>query len=319
MAATAAGRRITEAHHLQQQQVQDGFVAEFLSLWALLDLARPDVTGDAWVRAVMTLLRQYRRRSVELADEYVRAFRLAELPDSDPLPAGPPARPPEPDAPARPTPPDAVSAVSAETPRTPRTAQDVEDEVDAELDAAAERSLQLMGPLNITNRLRLAQPPERIERAVLVQASGSAARHVAAGGRRRALQVVRSDTQIKGYIRVTREDPCSFCAMLASRGPVYRNEWQGGRIANNRDTNTAGDVRGQFVGEGEFKVHDHCRCTIEPVYVDTPREQWPGRAAEFQDLWYASTEEFSGWDKAKAFRRVYEQLQRDARKVAAAA
>jgi hypothetical protein len=299
MAATAAGRRITEAHHLQQQQVQDGFTAEFLSLWALLDLARPDVTGDAWVRAVMTLLRQYRRRSVELAEEYARAYRLAELPGSDPLPPSlvdPPA-PPAPDAPARET----------------------EEEIVAELDAAAERSLQLMGPLNVANRIRQAQPPERIERAVLVQASGSAARHVAAGGRQRTMRVIRDDDQIEGYIRVTREDPCSFCAMLASRGPVYKNEFTAGRVSNRRDTNTDGDVRGQFVGSGEFKVHDHCRCWVEPVYVDTPRELWPGRAAEFQDLWYATTEEYSGWDKAKAFRRVYEQLQRDARELAAAA
>lgn len=59
--------------------------------------------------------------------------------------------------------------------------------------------------------------------------------------------------------RVTDGKPCGFCAMLASRGPVYRSEA------------TARGAGGRY--------HDHCGCTVEPHYGSfaewkpTPEEQ----------------------------------------------
>lgn len=257
MAATAAGARLTEAHRAEQAQVQDGFLAEFLAIWTLLNQDDPEQSGDAWVRAVMSLMRQFRRRSVELADEYYRAFRLAELSSDDHW-----------------DPPAALDDV-------------------AELDAAAKRSLELMGPLNVANRRRRLQPADRISANVLVQASGSAARHVANGGRAVVLRDVAQDEKALGWARVTRDNPCAFCAMLASRGPVYKTRQQAG-----------------------FQPHDHCRCYPEPVFTrDAP---WPGRGREFQELWYSATSGYSGRDAINAFRRAHERGLREVRRADAA-
>lgn len=70
-----------------------------------------------------------------------------------------------------------------------------------------------------------------------------------------------SRTQRKAWRRVTDGDPCAFCAMLASRGPVY--------------TETTALARG-FDG---LRYHKGCGCTAEPWYGDwsdwqpTPAEQ----------------------------------------------
>lgn len=60
--------------------------------------------------------------------------------------------------------------------------------------------------------------------------------------------------------------PCGFCAMLASRGPVYK-------------TSTSAGAR-------VSAFHDHCRCTVVPVY--TSRE-WDGK------------------DEALRYARIYQQ------------
>lgn len=72
-------------------------------------------------------------------------------------------------------------------------------------------------------------------------------------GRRTLTDAVQSDRKARGWARLTKPDACSFCRLMATRGAVYKTE------------ETAG--RGKpFIGEGEFKFHDHCACGIEPVF-----------------------------------------------------
>jgi len=59
--------------------------------------------------------------------------------------------------------------------------------------------------------------------------------------------------------RVASANSCAFCAMLASRGPVYKEETV------------------------DFEAHDHCTCGSEPVYEGA---EWPPNSKEYQDLWY---------------------------------
>lgn len=75
------------------------------------------------------------------------------------------------------------------------------------------------------------------------------------GGRRTVVEAVQEDRQARGWARETRGDCCYFCAMLASRGAVYKDEHTAGRTAN-----------AKFVGEGEFKFHNNCHCTAVPVF-----------------------------------------------------
>src|SRR5690606_32687268 len=44
------------------------------------------------------------------------------------------------------------------------------------------------------------------------------------GGRRQVIDTVRDDPVALGWYRVTDGDPCAVCALLASRGAVYRSQ-----------------------------------------------------------------------------------------------
>lgn len=61
-------------------------------------------------------------------------------------------------------------------------------------------------------------------------------------GRDTITGAVRQDRAAKGWARVPESGACSFCALLATRGAVYK-----------QDTVT-------------FRSHDHCRCHAEPVF-----------------------------------------------------
>lgn len=75
------------------------------------------------------------------------------------------------------------------------------------------------------------------------------------GGRQTVVDAVQEDRQARGWARETRGDCCYFCAMLASRGAVYKNEHTAGREAN-----------AKFTGAGEFKFHNNCHCVAVPVF-----------------------------------------------------
>jgi hypothetical protein len=83
---------------------------------------------------------------------------------------------------------------------------------------------------------------------------GSALRHAANGGRAALDQTRQADPVAVGYYRQTKADPCYFCAMLASRGVVYKE--------GSFDESDA-----RFEGDGKAKVHDHCVCFNRPVYM----------------------------------------------------
>ncbi|MDN5725167.1 MAG: hypothetical protein L0G99_04435 [Propionibacteriales bacterium] len=83
---------------------------------------------------------------------------------------------------------------------------------------------------------------------------GAIQRHILAGGRDTIDQATLANPNSVGWRRVTDGKPCAFCALLASRGPVYTN-------ANN-------------AGQGR-RFHDRCGCTIEEVIGD-----WRPTAAE---------------------------------------
>jgi hypothetical protein len=123
----------------------------------------------------------------------------------------------------------------------------------------------------------------------LTRTSGSVTRHVLNGGRETILRSVSEDKEARGWARVTDGDPCAFCALLASRGPVYK------------------DIT------VDFQAHDECGCSAEPVYG---RSEWPGRAREFHDLYNEAIHEANEADELhrgtsndlfNAFRRRYER------------
>lgn len=351
MASTPEGRRLTEAHRQAQQQVRADFLLEFLALWALLDTARLDDTGPGWVSAVMRAVAAHRLVSAEVATQYFYDFAAAEAPSSIArprpaieLPPGvtssprPPAAPPrrqarrrDPVFPARresqtrrPRGEDVIprgdgSGLRWDVDETaierPRTRIEIPDIDWVERDRAVEVSLNVTGPIGQKSKIKRKKPLRLVQDESFVQAAGAASRHVLDGGNRSVLKLIEENDRLIGYIRVTDGDPCYFCAMLASRGPVYRTPKRAG--PNQRgERNSSGRAGEAFTGAGAWKVHDNCACTVEPVF--SSNTEWPGRGREFAQLWQDNiSKRYSGDEAVKAWRQFYERYQREQRRAIA--
>lgn len=172
------------------------------------------------------------------------------------------------------------------------------------VDENVRKSLLVVGPYDMVNKAREIQrtaPPEQ-QRALMAQAkqvtakkiASAAMRHVQAGGRDTLIDNTKRDTTALGWVRVTSDEPCYFCAMLASRGITYR--------AFEEDSFDLSDPR--FIGPGTAKVHDNCGCSIKPVRAEN--DPLLAKANEFADLW----EEWGagGGDALLRFRRGYERF-----------
>lgn len=145
-------------------------------------------------------------------------------------------------------------------------------------------SLLVTGPVTVKRTLtRGASLDVAISKARTATA-GAAYRMTADAGRETIRDTARRDRVALGYARVTDGNPCAFCAMLASRGPVYHDE-----------------ATARFGIEGD-PYHDGCGCLPAPVYSKS--DPWPGRAREFEALWAESTKGHSGRDAINAFRRA---------------
>ncbi len=291
MASTPEGRALTEQHRQSQIAVRAAFLAAFLPLWPLLAWADLDGAGVAWVRAVMELIRSFRQDSANLSAGYYRQFREVEAPRAR------------------------LAAPLVRYQRGPQLAGRVPDVVEpffldprpdglvvpirkrravdpavvdwSRADRAAERSMLVTGPIELKRRAGRGESEDRAKAEGLKIASAAGSRHVLNGGRETFLSLVQADERVLGWARVTDSDPCSFCALLASRGPVYRSPVRAG-----------------------FRAHDGCACTAEAVFAS--RAAWPGRAREFQRLYYASTRGQSGKDAIRAFRRAHDAKRREA-------
>jgi hypothetical protein len=244
VAATREAQRLTEAHRLAQARLGARTVAQMLALWPLLDVEDLDATVDRWLRAAVPVIQSQRTTSARLAANYVDQFKKLEL--------GLSARAP---------------IVLAETAR-PETVVS---------------SLVVTGPATIKSNMARGLLLERAVDHARTKVAGAAMRHVLNGGRETTDGIIRADRQALGYARATSGRACSFCAMLASRGPVYKG------------ADTAG-----------FQPHDHCSCSVEPVYRRDAA--WPAGSTAYKAQWeqakaLARDEDL---DVSVAFRRLHE-------------
>lgn len=241
MARTREGEALTEAHRLAQVALSQRSVADFLRVWALLDAKAINASFPAYYRAAKLVIDANRRRSTDLAAAYLDAFRRAE---------------------------------GVTTPLTAARAAEIAEE-------QARTSLLVTGPVQVFQGLKQGRPLQDAMQRAMTASAGAVTRHVLSAGRETIEATVQRDESALGVARVTDGSPCYFCAMLASRGAVYKSEM------------TAG-----------FDAHDHCGCGTEPVYG----EDWtpPARTQRFAEMYSQSTSDATGADKVKAFRRAYE-------------
>lgn len=100
------------------------------------------------------------------------------------------------------------------------------------------------------------------------------------GGRYTVIETVQVDDRAVGWYRVTDSDPCAFCALMASRGAVYKSQ-----------------------SSASFRAHWRCNCAAEAAYT---RSRYPNDAAkQWGDLYNRSTR--GSRDPLNAFRRAYER------------
>jgi hypothetical protein len=140
-------------------------------------------------------------------------------------------------------------------------------------------SLYVTGRNQIGRSVAAGLSPQAAVRTAFVTMSGAVSRHVLDAGRTTIIDSAVADPKTVGWQRVTDGDPCSFCAMLASRGAAYRQDTVG------------------------FQAHDHCGCTAEPRYEGS---RMTSDAQRWRSLWNESTRGTSGRDALNAFRRAYE-------------
>lgn len=131
-----------------------------------------------------------------------------------------------------------------------------------------------------------------VERAGTVGAVAGV-RVALSGGRRGLLGAIATDSVALGYFWQTRQDgqaPCSWCAMLASRGVVYK-----------ADSWPSTDPRPH--GFLKVEAHDGCACHLAPVWSRS--QEIPDGTRNLEAQWRVSTRTFSGDAKVRAWRSWY--------------
>lgn len=130
--------------------------------------------------------------------------------------------------------------------------------------------------------------------AALARTQGSAERLVLNTGRDTITAAVEQDRQARGWARSIGLTACSFCAMLATRGAVYKQD-----SFVESDKKFAGDV-------STIKVHDHCHCFPTPVFT---AYEPTARVRQLQADWKTVTKGRSGRDARLAWRAHIEGRQ----------
>ncbi|SDJ74642.1 hypothetical protein [Streptomyces indicus] len=326
MATINSARQLADEHRRAQTAVASRTAAQVLDGWhRLVQPRRLEESAPRWLDVSLDVVSVERTQSRELAASYLRLHRALStdttLPPYDEHPAD-----------------DVITlgelrqdfADLAET-ELGRARDDgvvvvIEDDYtwpEPDTDghnAAARTSLIVTGPTHARQRLTEAErsvDSGRLDDADFLEeldalmrdagatAAGAADREVLRGGRDLLHTASATDPRVIGWARVTDTDPCAWCAMLASRGAVYR-------------TRDAGQLRGRagqtppaVDPEDLAKYHDLCHCQVLPIYSRTDWLPEQGRA--FRELWDEATQGHTGQDAINAYRRAIEARRRRAR------
>lgn len=207
--------------------------------------------SEQFIARMLPLIRMYRDRSEGHAARFYERERFAAVPDASPFSGA--------------------------------RADEVPDE-------AIITSLTVTGLVRATQALEQVALAEALE---LAQTSlqGAVSRITLNAGRSYSLNAFTEDRLAVAYFRQTGPGCCSFCAMLASRGAVYRE-----------DSFEQSDPR--FFGPGNAKVHDECGCVMGTLWRrDTAA---PDFNTSMRRIWDEVTRGKSGQAAQNAFRNVYE-------------
>lgn len=246
MSRTPEAAQLTQAHQRAQLALRADVMADLTRMWTMFYTGDLDETFRKFASAAEILIRQRHAQSAGLAAAYFERFRAAE---------------------------GAAGLVA------PRVAQAPSAEL-------VEQTLRAAGLSGVKAATRAGKPPAAAGRNGLVKVLGTAARVVLTGGRSTLVESVRADKSARGWQRVTSGSPCPFCAMVASRGPVFKTD-----------------------RSARFEAHDHCGCTAEPYYEGSRTlatnarlaEQWETAQRQARDA--GELQRGTSNDALNAFRR----------------
>ncbi|MGW9637444.1 VG15 protein [Nocardiopsis alba] len=126
------------------------------------------------------------------------------------------------------------------------------------------------------------------------KADGAAEKLVADATRETIVGAVEADLEARGWVRQAALGACSFCKLMAIRGPVYSDADAAG-----------GDANSRFQGDGDFKFHDHCNCHAAVIFRG---QTWamPPHVREWKRVYDESTKDVTEGGAAlrNAFRRA---------------
>lgn len=258
------------------QQAQNAAAVATFTLTYWLSQGDEDnlaVSSQDWLERVIQAILRGRQDAYRIAVAYATAVRNIQAPTAPPFTAPPLPEPPREQL---------VKSLSFTGPREAAIAL-----------AKVPEPMEPPPTATESDRDRYAREREQwraMRRKAMENAGAKAAaaayRHTQNGGRDTIDMVVKQDPVALGYTRITKGNPCAFCLMLASRGPVY-----------SEDSFDRSDPR--FTGPGEHKVHDACGCSLRPNYK-RGRENWTDQALQADEVWRQMLKDNPGISGKKA-------------------
>jgi hypothetical protein len=197
---------LAHRHRSEQLALRAAMLQTLIGLWPTLRPDQLDRTFPAWALSVGQLIVTRRAVSAGLAERYLRAERFASGVPGDPT---------------------IVPAGQIEPGRIAT-------------------SLRVTSVIAVKQSMLAGQPVQQALDNAFVQSSGAATRLALDGGRETVIGSMQADPHVTRFRRITAENPCPFCLLLAGRGAVY--------------------LTAESAGENN-QFHDHCSCVIAPEYT----------------------------------------------------
>ncbi|WP_327431424.1 VG15 protein [Streptomyces sp. NBC_01236] len=172
-----------------------------------------------------------------------------------------------------------------------------EERIERQAEEELRLVLEALGPTNLDRRMSVEDSdPDEAHRQAGAQQAAAASRVSMNGARSANWTHMTRDRRALGYVRLSRTGtPCGWCAMLISRGSVYKS----------RESATFND--------GD-KYHDNCHCYAMPVWN---RDQYQSSeltalSRQYEALWPEVTKGHTGKDAVSVWRRFIRKQQRAA-------
>lgn len=250
-----------------------------LAYWRVVDPENLTGTTDEWMTEAVRAVIAGQSRATQLANAYTEQVRRLSAPDASPF------------TPVNPRPPNAeqirTSMEFLAIKKPVRKLYALEESLKGEPQVEPEE----LEREATSRRLTFEGRRQQIIEQAIKDAMGASIRYVTTAGHDQIKDNVQADPVALGWVRTTKPGSCHFCAMLASRGAVYK-----------KDSFALSDPL--FDGPGEHKVHDNCGCGLRPVY--TEGDPLPDRVAELDEMWAESQRQRKPGESAlNAFRRLY--------------